>query len=136
MKSFAICLLLLFVCSFASAQNGPTQPSVSLTWQQSTSSGITGNCVYRGTAAGTYTMPALFCSKTATTSFTDGTVVRGNTYHYAVTAQQGAAESPYSNDTTAVIATGILPPTLNPPTDTKLNLPKAGVPQGLIAVVR
>lgn len=92
-------LLIVLALSFAAvAQNGPTQPSVALSWTQSNSSGVTGNCVYRGVLAGTYTLPALFCSTTPITSYTDTTIVRGTTYHFAVTAKIGASESGYSND--------------------------------------
>lgn len=131
-------LSLLFVCTIGvlittayscNAQNGPTQqgpPSATLNWTQSVTSGITGNCVYRGSIAGTYALPAIFCSTAPITSYKDTTVVRGQTYHYAVTAQTGTgatlAESVYSNDVTAVI-----PPVL------VLPAAPSGLATGLIA---
>lgn len=114
-------LLAVFVIAtnaFTCAQNGPTQPQVNLTWTQSTTPGITGNCVYRGSTAGVYTLPAIFCSTAAITTYTDNSVQASTTYHYAVTAQKGSTESQYSNDATAVVPALPNPPTLNNPTET------------------
>lgn len=112
--------VLLLLSLNSTCQNGPTPPSVQLSWTQSTSSGVTANCVYRGAAAGVYVLPALFCSTAPTVSYTDLTVTRGSTYHYAVTAQIGAQESGYSNDVTAIIPPTIPPPVPKPPVETRL----------------
>ena len=122
---FAICVL--FLAATAVAQNGPTPPSASLTWTQSTTTGIVKNCVYRGTATGVYTIPALFCSTAPATSFTDLTVVRGSAYHYAVTASTSTTESQYSNDVTATIPAAVVPPVLNTPILTRAVSPGPGV---------
>jgi fibronectin type 3 domain-containing protein len=62
---------------------------------------VTGYKVYRGSAAGgPYT---LLRSLGAVTSYTDNTVVSGQTYYYVVTAVGTSAESPYSNQAQAVI---------------------------------
>lgn len=117
----------LFLTAFScQAQNGPTQPSVKLTWTQSTTPGVTANCVYRGSAAGTYALPALFCSTAPITSYLDTTVVRGTTYHYAVTAQINATEGGFSNDAVAPVPNAPAPPTNNSPSQiTKLEKPGA-----------
>lgn len=118
------CLLLLPVClvltAYSCGQNGPTIPSATLSWTQSTTPGVTANCVYRGTTAGTYQKPALFCSTAPITTYTDLTVQRSTTYHYAVTAQIGLVEGPYSNDAVAAIPAAPAAPTVNPPQVTKL----------------
>lgn len=130
MKKFTQIVLTLVACTFLVApscgQNGPTQPSVKLTWTQSTATGVTANCVYRGSATGTYTLPALFCSTAPITSYVDTTVQRGTTYHYGVTAQVGATESGYSNDAVAPVPNAPPPPTNNSPSQiTKLEKPGA-----------
>lgn len=68
---------------------------VNLTWTQSTSSGITGDNVYRSTtgSGGPYT---LIASLGATTSYSDTSVTGGNTYYYAVTAVNSSGESAMS----------------------------------------
>jgi hypothetical protein len=105
----------ILCCSaYSCGQNGPTPPSVTLNWTQSTGPGtITANCVYRGSVVGTYTLPAIFCSTAPVTTYTDLTVTRGTTYHYAVTAKAGATEGGYSNDATAAIPVAPAPPNLN-----------------------
>lgn len=118
-------IYLLFAAAYSCGQNGPTQPTVNLSWTQSTTPGVTANCVYRGsTVAGKYDLPAMFCSTLPVTSFTDQTVVRGTTYHYAVTAQVGKTEGGYSNDAVATVPQSPAPPSLNLPTETKM-LPNA-----------
>lgn len=99
----------------ATCQNGPTKPSVSLSWAQSTATGVTANCIYRGSAAGTYSLPALFCSTAPITSYTDTTVSPGTVYHYAVTAQVSTTESQFSNDGLADVPALPAAPTLNTP---------------------
>jgi fibronectin type 3 domain-containing protein len=87
-------------------------PAANLTWVQSTSPNIASNCVYRGTVSGgPYTLITSPCI-TATTSYQDTTVVRGNTYYFVVTAvNTSGVESANSNQATAVI------PSINPPTN-------------------
>ena len=116
---------LLFMGGWACSQNGPTAPSVQLSWTQSASSGVTANCVYRGSAAGVYTLPAMYCSTSPITTWADTSVVRGATYHYAVTAKAGATESAYSNDAVAAVPVAPDAPVINPPAETKLQRPAA-----------
>ena len=128
-------LSLVLLSIGATCQNGPTQPYISLSWTQGTGGAtVTSNCVYRGTAAGVYTLPAIYCSTTPITSYTDNTVVNGNTYHYAVTARAGTNESAYSND---AFATVTLPtaPVLNTPTAAKLKKPSDSNTTNLVADV-
>src|SRR5580698_10003059 len=119
LQSLALTFFVMFTTSFSCAQNGPTQPSVVLTWTQSVTPGVTANCVYRGTVSKTYTMPALFCSATPIITYTDLTVVRGNTYYYVVTAKLGAVESGYSNEVDPTVPQ-VAPPTGNGSQETKL----------------
>jgi fibronectin type 3 domain-containing protein len=117
----AFALAVMFTSVGATCQNGPTAPSVQLTWTQGTpSASITANCVYRGTVAGTYALPAIYCSTTPITTYTDITVTRGTTYHYAVTAKAGTTESGYSNDASATVPTAPGAPVLGLPTESKL----------------
>lgn len=101
-------LLIAFSCS---GQTGPTAPSVTLTWTQSATAGVTKNCIYRGTVAGVYTTPALFCSAAPITSYEDQLVTRGTSYHYAVTAVTGAIEGPYSTDVAVTVQSAPAAPT-------------------------
>lgn len=123
MNALALPVLLLACCAYSCGQNGPTSPSVKLSWTQSTTAGVTANCIYRGPTANVYTIPAIFCSSAPITTYTDLTAVRGTTYHYAVTAQVGATEGGYSNDATAAVPLAPAPPALNPPLETKLRDP-------------
>jgi fibronectin type 3 domain-containing protein len=68
---------------------------VNLNWTQSTSSGITGNNVYRSTtgSGGPYN---LLANLAATTSYPDTAVVNGSTYYYSATAVNGNGESSLS----------------------------------------
>jgi fibronectin type 3 domain-containing protein len=77
--------------------------TVQLTWAASTSSGVTGYYVYRGTQSGQYTKidPS---SPTAGTEFTDTSVSAGTTYYYVVTAvDSSGAESSYSSPATVSV---------------------------------
>ncbi len=75
--------------------------NVALSWDASTSSGVTGYYVYRGSTA---TGPFTKLSATLTdTSYVDGAVQPGQTYYYVTTATNGSAESSYSNQVTAAI---------------------------------
>jgi len=92
--------------SFASnAANSPasesvsgtgTAPYVTLSWVPSVSQ-VTGYNIYRGTSrSGTYTK--INSKLDQDSSYTDATVVSGNTYYYKTTAvNSGGKESTYSN---------------------------------------
>ncbi len=77
---------------------------VSLTWDTSTSSNVTGYYVYRATqSGGPYTK---LSSLLTTTSYVDASVQAGQTYYYATTAADSAgAESAYSNQVATSIPT-------------------------------
>jgi hypothetical protein len=102
--------------SFASdASNSPTiesltgngipapQHSVSLSWTASSSQGVIGYNIYRGTIpGGPYSK--INSVLDASTIYSDTTVVDGTTYYYATTAVNSSnEESVYSNQATAVI---------------------------------
>jgi hypothetical protein len=77
--------------------------SVALNWTASISTDVVGYNVYRGTVSGgPYTK--LNSSPGALTTYTDGTVVAGQTYYYVATAVDNTnSESVYSNEAQAVI---------------------------------
>lgn len=104
-----IAILLLLFCSFAAAQH-----SVTLTWYQSVSAGVTGNKVYRSTlSGGPYAV--IYTSTTQVTTYQDTAVVGNGLYYYVVTATCSTCspvESGYSNQVTAQI-----------PPDTQPNAP-------------
>jgi len=79
--------------------------SAALSWTASTSSGVAGYNVYRGTTTGgPYTK--LNSSIVAGLTFTDSTVVAGHTYFYVVTAQDGTGtESVFSVEVSGTIPT-------------------------------
>lgn len=83
--------------------DGVKQSSVTLTWAASTSGGVIGYNVYRGTTSGgpyAKVNPSL----DANTAYTDGTVDTGQTYYYVTTAVNSEGiESAYSNQATAAI---------------------------------
>jgi hypothetical protein len=79
--------------------------SAALTWTASTSTGVVGYNVYRGTqTGGPYTK--LTASPVAVTSYTDTGVQAGANYYYVVTAVNSTGqESTYSNQVLATIPT-------------------------------
>ncbi len=80
-----------------------TPASVSLSWTASTSTGVVGYYVFRGTVSGgPYTQ--LNSSPVDATTYTDTTVEAGETYYYVTTAvtSQGT-QSAYSNQAEAVV---------------------------------
>ena len=78
-----------------------TQHTLDVTWN--TSADAVGYNIYRGTASGgPYTM--INTSLDSTTTYTDNTVVSGQTYYYVATAVNGdSQESGYSNQATAIV---------------------------------
>jgi Abnormal spindle-like microcephaly-assoc'd, ASPM-SPD-2-Hydin len=77
--------------------------SVALSWTASTSSGVTGYNVYRGTAS-SGPFAKMSSSLVAGTQYTDTAVQSGQTYYYVVTAVDSSnAESTYSNQAPATI---------------------------------
>jgi len=80
-----------------------TQHTVGLTWD--TSADAVSYNIYRGTVSGgPYTM--VNTSPDSTNTYTDNTVVSGQTYYYVATAVNSESEeSGYSNQSQAVIPT-------------------------------
>ncbi|HZQ95392.1 MAG TPA: choice-of-anchor D domain-containing protein [Candidatus Sulfotelmatobacter sp.] len=84
--------------------SGATIPhTVSLSWNPSTSTSVSGYNVYRGTSsAGPFSK--INAALNPSMSYSDGTVQSGKTYYYATTAvDSSGAESAYSNLVTAAI---------------------------------
>jgi hypothetical protein len=83
--------------------SGGAPHSVALSWTASTSPNVTGYNVYRSTVSGgPYTLvnSALIVG----TSYTDTTVLAGQTYYYVATAMDSSNnESAYSNQAQAVV---------------------------------
>jgi hypothetical protein len=77
---------------------------VAVSWTASTSTGVAGYRIYRGTTSGgPYTQIG---SVGLTTTYTDTTVVSGTTYYYVVAAVDGSNNvSPYSSQVTAAVPT-------------------------------
>jgi hypothetical protein len=95
----------------SNASNSPAVVSLSgtgthyvdLAWTASTSSGVTGYDIYRGTASGgPYTQ--INSSSVAGTTYTDSTVAAGQTYYYVATAvNSSGVQSGYSNQASATV---------------------------------
>ena len=85
---------------------GGSSHSVTLTWTDSTSSGVTGYNIYRSQTSGSgyAKLTATPLSATAT-SYTDTAVTAGQVYYYVATAVAGSTESGYSNQATASVPT-------------------------------
>ena len=72
---------------------------VSLTWTQSTGTGLTNNKVYRSTTSGgPY---SLIVTLSPTTTYSDTGLTSGTTYYYVVTASNSSGESADSNQASA-----------------------------------
>ena len=85
------------VLSLSGTGTPPPIHSVALSWTASTSSNIIGYNIYRGsTSAGPYAQ--INSSLNANTTYTDNSVVDGQTYYYVTTAvNSNNQESAYSN---------------------------------------
>jgi hypothetical protein len=80
------------------------QHSVGLSWTASTTTGVVGYYVYRGTSSGSYTR--ISTSAVAATTYSDSSVTSGQdiTYYYVVTAVDGSGvESSDSNLATVTV---------------------------------
>lgn len=77
--------------------------SVTLTWSPSASDGISGYNVYRSLVSGGPYSP-LTSSADPSTSYSDASVLSGQTYYYVVTAlNSGGVESAYSSEVAASV---------------------------------
>jgi uncharacterized repeat protein (TIGR03803 family) len=101
-SKFVACLIILLVLSPALA----AAHSVNLAWDASTTQGVIGYNVYRGSDPnGPYTK--INTTLDPKTVYTDSTVQGGQTYFYVSTAvNQDGTESAYSNQTEATIPSG------------------------------
>ncbi|MGO9073265.1 MAG: hypothetical protein ACLPLR_08750 [Terriglobales bacterium] len=138
--ALSIISLVVLLSAWSCGQNGPTPPTVSLSWTQCippAGAPITVNNVYRCTGTScTPAPPALFTSTAPITSYSDTSVARGSSYVYAVTCSTSAAESGYSNTVGAGVPSepgGITPPVEGTPKEASLRKPAWG---NLKAVVR
>jgi hypothetical protein len=82
---------------------GVAQHQVQLSWGTSSSSGVTGYNVYRGTVSGG-PYGKINSALVVGTTYTDSSVQAGKTYFYVTTALHGSGtESAYSNQVQAVV---------------------------------
>lgn len=85
--------------------DGTTAPvhSVDLDWDASTTSGVIGYNIYRGSVSGG-PYAQVNASLDSSTAYTDDGVTAGTTYYYVVTAvDENSEESGYSNESKAVV---------------------------------
>jgi hypothetical protein len=104
LQSCALAVFVIFSTAYSChSQNGPNPPQAIATWIQavptSSSGPVTANSVYRCSPSPcSPAPPAIYTSTAPVTTYTDGTIVAGTSYVYAVTAHFGAVEGPYSNN--------------------------------------
>jgi hypothetical protein len=84
-------------------QAAPTSHSVALSWTPSTTAGVSGYNIYRATTSGGYGTTPVNPSPVTGASYTDTTVVSGQTYFYVATAVDASEQSVDSNEVQAVI---------------------------------
>jgi hypothetical protein len=87
------------------ALSGTGAHDVILTWTASTTSGVVGYNVYRGTNSGGESATPLNPSPIAATTLTDSSVLAGQAYYYVVTsvAADGTEQSPPSGEVSATV---------------------------------
>ena len=80
---------------------------VVLTWNASTSAGILGYNIYRGSTAGGESITPLNSTPVNAISYVDNTVTAGSTYYYRVTAVEtgGTTQTSDSNEASATVPT-------------------------------
>ena len=100
-------MVLLAGCGSTTAGQGtgatetpPASHWVQLSWDASTSVGVVGYYVYRGTQPGPPYNPyaKLTPSPVAATAYMDSTVASGTTYYYVVTAVDGNSKESIPSD--------------------------------------
>jgi HYDIN/CFA65/VesB family protein/centrosomal CEP192-like protein/ASPM-SPD-2-Hydin domain-containing protein len=89
--------------SLAGIGGSPTSHTAGLTWNASSTTGVTGYFVYRGiVSGGPYSK--LNSPAVPATAYTDSTALSGPTYFYVVTAVDGNnVESSFSNEVSALL---------------------------------
>ena len=103
-KIFTALIVLAYLCSPAHCQSRlffrfRSGPHIYLTWEASSTPGATYN-VYRATTSGA-TYWRLNGAPITGTSFKDTGALSGQTYFYAVTAEDAGVESLFSNEAEA-----------------------------------
>jgi fibronectin type 3 domain-containing protein len=85
--------------------SGTGSHDVILSWTASTTTGVTGYNVYRGTTSGGESSTPLNSTPISATTFTDEGVTAGTEYYYQVTSvtSNGSTQSAASPETTAVV---------------------------------
>jgi fibronectin type 3 domain-containing protein len=80
---------------------------VILTWTASTTSGILGYYIYRGTSAGGESTTPLNTTPVSAITYVDTNVTAGTKYYYVVTAvaSNGTTQSAASNEASATVPT-------------------------------
>lgn len=85
-------------------QAAPTTPhAVELSWNPSSSSGVTGYDVFRAAASGAYGSIPLNSAPVSGTTYADASVTAGQTYFYIVTTVGSGTSSAASNEVEATI---------------------------------
>jgi fibronectin type 3 domain-containing protein len=84
---------------------GPTSHYVVVSWVASTTPGVIGYNIYRGTTSGGPYPTKLNSSPATGTTYADNTVQAGETYYYVATAiaSDRATESAYSDEASATV---------------------------------
>ncbi|HXW14776.1 MAG TPA: fibronectin type III domain-containing protein, partial [Terriglobia bacterium] len=87
------------------ALSGSGTHDVMLSWTASTTPGVMGYNVYRGTTSGGESSTPLNSTPISTSTYTDESVTAGTTYYYYVTAiaANGTTQSADSNETDATV---------------------------------
>jgi hypothetical protein len=86
------------------ALSGTGTHDVTLSWTASSSSGVVGYNVYRGTASGGESSTPLTSSPVTATTFTDSNVTAGQIYYYVVTAVTSSdSQSADSTETSVTV---------------------------------
>jgi fibronectin type 3 domain-containing protein len=97
-------VILVSILTLAATLDSASAQTVKLRWEQSTSTSISSNNVYRGnTSGGPYS--EIFEGAGPIVKYTDAAVVDGETYCWVVTAVASRIESPYSNEVCKTITT-------------------------------
>jgi hypothetical protein len=92
-----IAAILLIAATILSAGPTTTPPSVTVAWDVSADTSVTGYAVYWGVGTRNYTNSITVTGRTNNTCVI-GNLARGATYYFAATAKAGVLESDYSNE--------------------------------------
>jgi chitinase len=88
-----------------STLTGTATHDVILSWTASSSSGVVGYNVYRGTVSGGESSTPLNSTPINGTSYVDANVTAGATYYYKVTAVGSSGQSAPSGEASATVPT-------------------------------